>query len=1101
MKNRLIVCFFSLLFFNNIVFSQTRKNIQNYTTVAALQAESLVPRVNDKVYISALKGVFTWESANVSAENGTTIIKQANVTTGRWVSVGGSSTPPTIQQLNATGNITAWNSVVEIGATPLTANTIITIPTVVENTGKTITFKRLDNTAFTVSIIANGAEVLQLNGNGSELSSQYGALTIQAVSATKSEQVSNIGIGAVAYTPVATVYPAANVTPTSGQATSATAAQFMSINIPSAGDWRIEWSVLGQVWQGNGGGTADGIASGLYDISGNFIANTELASASIAAAGSTTGSNIYIQGTRSFTVTTAGATTFNVKVWNPNGLTRATAGSGILGRSYVSATQLSGFLPVSPTAQPLTWGQNYWAVQNTMTGGSIFVYTFTGSSTRQTIAPIAARIPMIGSGAGAGVFTGSGVTRDITNNQLVITQSGRYNVKFDIVGGGSIETGIQLIKNGTVILNNSASFPNYQGANGSWEGELAVNETLELRAWVQTSGNYHFDGGTFIVSQQPTSISPVIEGYSAVPLTSGRVLALLDLASTTHINTDPGTKIPFTGTVYTNGMTVNAGSIIPSVSGKYRADWLCMAASTDFLADGIFFVVQNGVSVGQVSYNMNEASAVNQSAGFIDVDLVAGQEVSLHYRTRYTTTDGISWDRGSYFQLTQLPTAVAVVVNTVAEYGENNSITNGQTTASGTFTDVVGGSFTLPSAGVWEVQYNLISSGSSAASRCRYQIVRASDGSVVANSSAGFVYPAANYIEHVGQKSFITTTGADTYKLQFLSAGGTLTLLNANDGNGGNSKITWTKIAGQLPSTGQSVDYGTYTISQTAFNVPQDAITVTTNSGNIPQSAGVFTLIAGKTYKLSTNLSMTNYGGSSATNPPIVNFAWVDAISNTAMPSAISGTTLAVSGGATNQIGGYSNRNAELTITPSVDTNVKIRFVSGTLNGATSFSVVGNVNITQLGSSNAATTNAMAYVRADNQSGQSIPNISQTDLNGYTTLTDATGAFNAATGVFTAPRTSDYIVSFQNEAASNAWTVGQEWGTYIRVNGTNVQAQRNYATASGTYIRTGSVNGILRLNAGDTMRVTMFQSRGAATAINVASFANILSIRELPTAF
>lgn len=149
---------------------------------------------------------------------------------------------------------------------------------------------------------------------------------------------------------------------------------------------------------------------------------------------------------------------------------------------------------------------------------------------------------------------------------------------------------------------------------------------------------------------------------TSVPLTRGRVLALLDLTSTTHINSDPGTKIPFTGTVYTSGMTANAGSLTPSVSGRYRADWLCMATSTDFLADGIFHVVQNGVSVGQVSYNMNEASAVNQSAGFIDVDLVAGQAVSLHYRTRHTASDGIAWDRGSYFQLTQIPTDVIPVV-------------------------------------------------------------------------------------------------------------------------------------------------------------------------------------------------------------------------------------------------------------------------------------------------------------------------------------------------------------------------------------------------------------------------------------------------------
>jgi hypothetical protein len=112
-----------------------------------------------------------------------------------WIGVQQSTTNKTIQQLNATGAITSWNSVVEIGATPLVANITLTLP--VNNTssiGKDIDFKRLDNTAFTVTIIPNGADTVQLNTAASELNTQFGALTVTSVSITKSEQTKNIGI-------------------------------------------------------------------------------------------------------------------------------------------------------------------------------------------------------------------------------------------------------------------------------------------------------------------------------------------------------------------------------------------------------------------------------------------------------------------------------------------------------------------------------------------------------------------------------------------------------------------------------------------------------------------------------------------------------------------------------------------------------------------------------------------------------------------------------------------------------------------------------------------------------------------------------------------
>lgn len=343
---------------------------------------------------------------------------------------------------------------------------------------------------------------------------------------------------------------------------------------------------------------------------------------------------------------------------------------------------------------------------------------------------------------------------------------------------------------------------------------------------------YHVkDANTLLVdiSNAFTAVSTVPD----VPLTYGRVLALLDLASTTHINTDPGTKIPFTGTTYTSGMTTNAGSIIPSIAGRYRADWLCMATSTDFLADGIFFVVQNGLSVGQVSYNMNEASAVNQSAGFIDVNLVADLEVSLHYRTRHTASDGISWDRGSYFQLTQLPTAVAPIVDVIAEYGENNSITN-LTTFNNTLTNIAGSSFTLPTAGTWEVIYNIFGSQGSPANGT---IAVYDSLNVIVPNSTGNIAAFGNSLVNLEttNKVFITTTGAATYQLKGQTAAGTMTVYNTSTlgvNNSGNSKITWKKIAGGLPSTGQTVDYVSL-VGETgdAFNsVPSFTLTSDTNA-------------------------------------------------------------------------------------------------------------------------------------------------------------------------------------------------------------------------------------------------------------------------------
>jgi hypothetical protein len=145
-------------------------------------------------------------------------------------------------------------------------------------------------------------------------------------------------------------------------------------------------------------------------------------------------------------------------------------------------------------------------------------------------------------------------------------------------------------------------------------------------------------------------------GGSSVATTStyGRVNAFTSLATVLYVNTGIGSKIPFSNQVYNSGFSYSGtDGLIPSVTGRYKAEWMVMAGSDQMAGDGYIHVVQNGVSVGQLLYNMMEAAGVNQSVGSIDVNLVAGVPVFLYYRSLNGAGDNINWDAGSYFQLTQ----------------------------------------------------------------------------------------------------------------------------------------------------------------------------------------------------------------------------------------------------------------------------------------------------------------------------------------------------------------------------------------------------------------------------------------------------------------
>jgi hypothetical protein len=270
------------------------------------------------------------------------------------------------------------------------------------------------------------------------------------------------------------------------------------------------------------------------------------------------------------------------------------------------------------------------------------------------------------------------------------------------------------------------------GSGNAFVYEVGSAATINLTAPNSTVGGVttfvasnHGAGAKLLVSDSAAGQWDVSEigAPASLPLAYGRINASVALAGTTFTDALPGILIPFTNIMYSSGVTFSGTTgIIPAKAGRYRASWLMMNGSEEFLNDGYFHVVQNGVSIGQVLYNLMEAAGVNQCAGFIDVNVAAGQAVSLHFRTNQGNPgDALTWDAGSYFQLDQLPSTETVQAGTVAPIdlvrvrAENGTAitvtTSAQPVIYGSITANVGsgynaatGIFTAPAAGPYSIR-------------------------------------------------------------------------------------------------------------------------------------------------------------------------------------------------------------------------------------------------------------------------------------------------------------------------------------------------------------------------------------------------------------
>jgi hypothetical protein len=421
----------------------------------------------------------------------------------------------------------------------------------------------------------------------------------------------------------------------------------------------------------------------------------------------------------------------------------------------------------------------------------------------------------------------------------------------------------------------------------------------------------------------------------------------------------------------------------------------------------------------------------------------------------------------------------------IAEFG-SVAITGGLPLTGANFT----GPITIPSAGTWRVTWVVTGDATSDA------------GTIIALvNSAGITQPNTNsrgfqtttHQWRFNNSAIVTTTGPETFAIRMVANNLSGSGLNAG---GASSSVNWEKIGGFTPITGYTRDYiQSGAISNTSVLSTGD-ILWTTPVGNIPYNSatGVFTLTAGKTYQLQAALRYVN---SSLPGTGYLQYQWVDAASNTALFAAGVpgvGTVFDV----TNTTSNGSQPIAMLTYTPTTNQPIKLRVVgtSGTINllGAQGQSYA---NIVELGAT-ATTLTTLSAVRMT--LGGTVGNGSATlGPANYTVLSDALGAWNAATATYTnnTTRTQRLQISGTLAYSPGSWVSGNfRLMTYITtLSNDRIGWGQSNGPSSDFYGST--LSGNIEVPPGGTFQIATQQFSGSTQSIAGGSNSP-LNIIEIP---
>jgi hypothetical protein len=144
-----------------------------------------------------------------------------------------------------------------------------------------------------------------------------------------------------------------------------------------------------------------------------------------------------------------------------------------------------------------------------------------------------------------------------------------------------------------------------------------------------------------------------------------------------------------------------------------------------------------------------------------------------------------------------------------------------------------------------------------------------------------------------------------------------------------------------------------------------------------------------------------------------------------------------------------------------------------------------------------------ATVIASKGTAQTIPHNTPTDITNWNELTDNANVFDPTTGVFTAPRSGNYVFNFSYAFALSTYTNAANLNIEAWMNCSTFSKLRKQLLAAPVNIDTrcgAMISFVVNLTAGETLRPAIWHSTGATRSLEVNAGGeafNNLSIVEL----
>ena len=380
-----------------------------------------------------------------------------------------------------------------------------------------------------------------------------------------------------------------------------------------------------------------------------------------------------------------------------------------------------------------------------------------------------------------------------------------------------------------------------------------------------------------------TANASVARGNFTTNTVVGTAAATVDIANNLNINqTTTGRTLTLPNpTVTTAGKTMTVANVGSAIFTMY---------GSQIGANGSGIFLWNGTA-----WNAVQANGSNVAASFMTATALrntAGTGDHARFNTVQNSTGG------------------DITLDTSSAYSSANNVDS-----VGRFTLKAGKTYRLTGT-IGDIKYN----GSSTSNFVEYAWVNADTG-VVINNSGTTINSDWNGGEYDGSMAPSFTTfspSVDTRVVLRITSHSSLDEIGGRL-TGANPQATIEVIAGNVPVVGQTVDFINVKLTTNNVSVATGAaLPYDTNvAGNLPYSAGVFTLTAGKTYRLTAGTSGQNSGSGSGQQ-----FQWRDITSG----ALIGNLSFSLDSTAPNNVSGMTT--SEAVITPTVTTTVRLENTS-----------------------------------------------------------------------------------------------------------------------------------------------------------------------------